>query len=406
MQTDQAFREQLESLHAISVQIAALRELAEIYDRALEFCLELTQSETGFVGLIGDDGSAMDVVASQGFQPSADFYERFRRMPVRPSVFGVTITEERPYVSNDVENDPLRVGQPPGHPTIRTFLGVPLRVGDSVIGMIGVGNREGGYGADDERLLSTFANQVAVAIDNARLYQRQHEMIVGLQQLQERLGKAEREQLLAQERDRIAAGLHDDIEQQLFMIGMRLSSLLESSALEAAVIDRVLEIRRMASRTAAEVRDVIFALAVESYPGDLTRAIRRLVDETGHDGDFETDLVVTGTPTADLSAIQGALRAVVKEALMNVTKHAEAHVVLVSLRYGHDQVDVVVQDDGIGASDLALDGQADPAPHFGVNNMRHQIEALGGRFEVGNGDESGLVVRASVPLSKSGRDAR
>jgi len=52
-----------------------------------------------------------------------------------------------------------------------------LRVGGTLIGMVGVANKIDGYGSDDERLLSTFANQVAIAIDNARLYEQQREMI-------------------------------------------------------------------------------------------------------------------------------------------------------------------------------------------------------------------------------------
>jgi DNA-binding NarL/FixJ family response regulator len=82
---------------------------------------------------------------------------------------------------------------------------VPLRVGEEVIGMIGVANNQNGYGAEDERLLSTFANQVAVAIDNAMLHERQQEMIARLQQLHHHLSEAEREQLVALERERTAA---------------------------------------------------------------------------------------------------------------------------------------------------------------------------------------------------------
>ena len=91
---------------------------------------------------------------------------------MRRSVFGVAVIDERPTISNDVDRNPLRVGQPPWHPLVRTFLGVPLRAGSEVIGMSGVANKPGGYDARDERLLATFANQVAVAIDNARLYER------------------------------------------------------------------------------------------------------------------------------------------------------------------------------------------------------------------------------------------
>ncbi|HWE12901.1 MAG TPA: GAF domain-containing protein [Solirubrobacteraceae bacterium] len=200
------FDDQLESLYGISVEIARLRALSDIYDLALTYCLALTESEMGFIDLINEDRIDMDVVAVKGFSPpDPKFYERFKRMPIRPSVFGKVITAGRPNISNDVENDPERVGQPPGHPQVRTFLGVPLSVGEDLIGMIGVANKEAGYGPEDQRLLSTFANQVALAIDNAMLHQRDREMITRLQQLHHHLTEAEREQLVALERERTAA---------------------------------------------------------------------------------------------------------------------------------------------------------------------------------------------------------
>ncbi len=147
MTNNTRFRDQLESLYGISVEIAGLRDLSAIYDLALTFCLALTQSEMGFIDLINEDHVDMDVVAVKGFVPSDPrFFERFKRMPVAPSIFGVVVTEGRPNISNDVEHDPARVGQPPGHPRVRTFLGMPLRLGREVIGMIGVGNKQKAMG--------------------------------------------------------------------------------------------------------------------------------------------------------------------------------------------------------------------------------------------------------------------
>jgi GAF domain-containing protein len=198
-------------LYGISVQIARLRDLSELYDLALTYCLAVTESEMGFIDLLNEDRVDMDVVAVKGFSPSDPrFYERFKRMPVRPSVFGIVITQARPKISNDVANDPVSVGQPPGHPLVRTFLGVPLRVGRDVIGMIGVANKRHGYGPENERLLSTFANQVAVAIDNAMLHRHQQKMIERLQRLHEHMTQAEREELLTLERERTAAGFRLD----------------------------------------------------------------------------------------------------------------------------------------------------------------------------------------------------
>ena len=181
MDRSQAFGEQLDSLLSISTEIASVRELADVQDRALAYCLELTSSEFGFIGLLDESGENVLVAAIKGFEPTTPgFVERNRFMSVRPSVFGIVLLEDRPYISNDVENDPLSVGQPPGHPPVRAFIGVPLRVGATLIGVLGAANKPGGYDRDDERLLSTFANQVAVAIDNARLYEQQRQMIKGL----------------------------------------------------------------------------------------------------------------------------------------------------------------------------------------------------------------------------------
>lgn len=201
---DSSLREQLASLHSISVEVAGLHELSAIHDRALGYCLELTASEFAFTGLLRDtrvgvvasgrpeiSDRVMDVAAIKGFEPTPSFYALFHLMALRSSVVGVVIAEKRSYLANDVSGDAHSVGQPPGHPPIRRFLGVPLRVGTTVTGMIGVANKRPPYGPADEQLLSTFANQVAVAVDNARLYESQRQMIAELRRLNEKGAEAE-----------------------------------------------------------------------------------------------------------------------------------------------------------------------------------------------------------------------
>jgi signal transduction histidine kinase len=178
------FYRQMESLHAVWEEVSRLHELPQVLDRALDYCLKVTRSEFGFVGLLNASRQMMDVAAIKGFEPSdPTFYERFRLIPVRPTLFGTVVLEGRICISNDVINDPRRVGQPRGHPPVRTYLGVPLRVGSEVIGMVGVANRKEGYSDEEGRLLSTFATQAAIAIDNARLYESQKDLIRRLELL-------------------------------------------------------------------------------------------------------------------------------------------------------------------------------------------------------------------------------
>ena len=177
---------------------------------------------------------------------------------------GALIKENRCYRANDVSADPHRAGQPGGHPPVLRFLGVPLRLGGAVIGMIGVANKPGGYDAADERLLSTSAGQVAVAVGNARLYERQRRAIAELQQLRERLTKAERDQLLGRERERIAGALHDRIEQDVFTIGVRLTALLEDQSLDHRMAGQLRGLRQLSIGVADEVRRAIFALTSQA----------------------------------------------------------------------------------------------------------------------------------------------
>ena len=85
--------------------------------------------------------------------------------------------------------------------------------------------------------------------------------------------------------------------------------------------------------------------------------------------------------------------------MTNIVKHAEARTALVSLRFTDDRIDVVVQDDGVGASELLLQDYDRSHLHYGLRHLREQVEARGGTFEVGNGDDGGLTIRAEVPVA-------
>jgi signal transduction histidine kinase len=395
-----AFRQQLESLYSISIEIARLHEMPQVLDRAMGYCLELTQSAFGFIGLLNEQNDQMDVAAIKGFEPSdPSFYEKFRLIPVRPSVFGLVIIDGRSRISNDVLHDPDRVGQPPGHPPTRTFLGVPLQVGERVIGMIGVANKLSGYTTDEERLLSTFANQVAVAIENARLYGDQRRMIDELAQLHRDLSQAERDQVLREERERIAAELHDRIEQAIFSLGLKVNAILEKETLTHPMAAELGEVRQLAVHTSEAVREAIFALSLPRPAANgLPSELRRLVREAGKSEELEADLVVSGTPLKLDKASEQTLYILAREALANVLRHARAKRVLVSLRYSADQVDLVIQDDGTGASDQILKHYQESGTHFGMKRSRRQVEDLGGTFEVRNGEESGLAIRVQIPV--------
>jgi signal transduction histidine kinase len=404
--------EQLLSLYFISVEIAGLHELGEIHDRALGYCLELTDSQFGFTGILREPGTGviatgelrvsdvvMDVAAIRGFDPDPEFYEQFRLMALRSSVVGVVIREDCSHLTNDVDRDSHSVGQPQGHPLITKFLGVPLRLKDRVIGMIGVANKPEDYGPDDERLLSTFAAQVAVAVDNARLYEHQRQMIAELRQLHERLTEAERLQLLGRERERIAGALHDQIQQEVFTIGVRLNALLEDPSLDPSEAEKLRELRQLSIRASDEIRKAIFALTSPRREGSgLINELRSGLSEFERDTGIHAHLSVSGSAITEIEQIDDVVQVVVEESLTNVKKHANARMVLVSLRYAPQKLDLVIQDDGQGVPEALLRSFQDSYLHFGLRHIRQLVIDRGGEFEIANGEEAGLVVRVTLPI--------
>jgi signal transduction histidine kinase len=278
-------------------------------------------------------------------------------------------------------------------------MGVPLQLGERVIGMIGVANKLSGYTADEERLLSTFANQVAVAIENARLYEDQRRMIGELEDLHRNLSHAEREKVLREERERIAAELHDRIEQAIFTLGLKVNAILEREPVTEPIASGLGEVRQLAVHTSEAVREAIFALSLPRPAANgLLSDLRRLVRETGKSEELEADLVVSGKPLRLGTESEQTLYVLAREALANVVRHAQARRVLVSLRYSGDHVDLVIQDDGAGASEQILNHYQDSGTHFGMKRSRRQVEDLGGTFEVRNGEESGLAIRVRIPV--------
>lgn len=390
--------EQLASLYAISVEIAGLHHTSEVMDRALEHCLRLTESAFGFVGLV-DAPDRLDVAAIKGFVPDDDtFWERLRSIPIRPSVFGIVVIEGRSRISNDVHNDQYHVGAPRGHPPVRTFLGVPLRFRDTTIGMIGVANRAAGYAAHHERLLTTFANQVAVAIANARMYEQQQAMIADLRALHRRLDDAQLAAMLHDERSRIAEGLHDRVAQIMFSIGISANTGLERLDNPALVTETLERIRELASRGSSEIRRTVYDLSSggQVAPG-LVTSLRELVRAYDCEGATRVTLTVHGRPRRLPSEVERVMLQVAGEALLNIQRHAQARAAVLALRFGADHAELAIQDDGVGAPPEILRGYRGNRGHFGLNVMAHRVEAVGGSLRLETSDDGGLSVTARIP---------
>ncbi len=135
----------------------------------LQVAEDLTQSEFGFIGLINPQGQLHDMAISTsgGDLCQVRALKGHQVMPTRLQIHGIfakVLRGGKGLFTNDPASHPGGINLPPGHPPLRAFLGVPLIYQDNVIGMVGLGNRPGGYRSKDLFTLQALAMAMVQAL--------------------------------------------------------------------------------------------------------------------------------------------------------------------------------------------------------------------------------------------------
>ncbi|WP_066361401.1 sensor histidine kinase [Herbidospora mongoliensis] len=268
-----------------------------------------------------------------------------------------------------------------GYETIRGLpigpaAAIPLGSAGSVRGVLGLGKRPGRipFSASSLEMLRSFAAQATVALE-----------------LAEARRDAERINLL-EDRDRIAKDLHDVVIQRLFAVAMTLMStvrLVEHPEAASRVQHSVDEL----DATIRQIRATIFALQGPLGPDEsgLRARVAELVDRTYGDLGFRPVLRLDGKLDYGVSdEIAAQVLAVLREALSNVVRHAEAKKVEVSLEAG-EEVILIVDDDGIG---LPPGGR-----RSGLRNLEERATSCGGAFEAVAREGGGTHLIWHVPVN-------
>ncbi|MFD7089712.1 GAF domain-containing protein [Streptomyces sp. NPDC059896] len=141
-------------------------------DRICETAAELADARYAAIGVVDEEGEGLSDFVTYG--ASEDVARRIGRRPDgRSGLLGALIRDPGPIALTDLTTDPRAVGFPLGHPPMRTFLGVPVRLRDRTIGNFYLADKVGGgeFNDSDLRLLRVLATEAGVAIGSARLYE-------------------------------------------------------------------------------------------------------------------------------------------------------------------------------------------------------------------------------------------
>ena len=167
--TRQQLEERLIALHQASLQLVEDISLETLLERIASVACEQAQARYAALGVQGEDGKLKQFISVGMTQ------NEIRRIPHPPAgrgLLGALMNSETPIRIPEIQADSRSVGFPRNHPAMRTFLGVPIRLGEDQLGQIYLTEKidHSEFTADDERIIQMLAAYAAVAIHNARLY--------------------------------------------------------------------------------------------------------------------------------------------------------------------------------------------------------------------------------------------
>ena len=343
----------------------ALRLIAERYR-------ELARADLVTVIRSGSDGGVLRVAVAVG--TGAEEVSG-TRMPVEGTLSGQVFTTGTPVRVDLPEESGLTTV--PGWPTdLGPVMVVPMRSSERVHGVLTAARsrHRAAFAEEELAMAAGFANQASVAIELAQ-------------------ARAEQQRAaMLDDRDRIAADLHDHVIQRLFGAGLSLQGVA-STIPEGTARDRLLTTITDLDDTISQIRTTIYQLArretaEQGLRGRLLGIVQSLVPTLGFEPGVRFSGVLDHAVPDDLA---DDIEAVLREALTNIARHARAGAATVSITASTSKVVLSVSDDGVGM-DPAV------ARRSGLANLRRRAEQHGGELEIRPREPHGTELMWSAQL--------
>ncbi|MGQ9839158.1 MAG: GAF domain-containing sensor histidine kinase [Anaerolineae bacterium] len=342
-------------------------------------------------------------------QPNGNLYlrQRYRRPDAPEQVIALPTAEVAAQtVANgqavgsgaDGQARPVSAGQL-ANGQLCSALGVPLYSKEQVFGSLVLASLGGNalLGQEELRLLTAFAQQIAAAMDNARLYQIVQEREAQLEQLVRRLVSAQEE-----ERKRIACELHDETGQKLTALAMGLAAVepqLAAGTDLAKTTAVIRDLREMSDQAIVELRNIMADLRPAQLDDlGLVSALRWYIKQYQM---RHPELHVQLTADRNLERLPTQYETVLfratQEALTNVACHAHATQVQLTLTRNNTCVRLEVSDNGIGFDPNAPPRHA-PGSGLGLVGLRERVALVGGQCTVDSAPGCGTRIVIELPL--------
>ncbi|HEX5166421.1 MAG TPA: sensor histidine kinase [Thermomicrobiales bacterium] len=297
------------------------------------------------------------------------------------------VTHKRWIETHGVGRSLHEFARPFADPQYQSWLMVPMLFGDELIGAIAAERRDGqtfAYAPEDIVAFAAAAAGMAWGIQ--AIFLRDRTDIVSQQEA--------REDLLAQERREVGRELHDNVVQDLAYVNLKLELADKYTSNDPSMVQGEIQAaRELLDHAITELRRTIGELrrpapARRGITGQLRALVTHIEPEVP---EFEVDFKqISGVQL--VPELERAVVGIVREAIQNVRKHANAQSVRLEVRRADDELRLYVIDDGVGMQDKGPNG------HFGMEIMRELAEDLGGTLNIDSKSGEGTKIEAYLPL--------
>ena len=385
----------LASLNQISSTISQSLELEQVLNAAIDNVVDIMQVDVAWIFLLNEETRELELSAHRGF--SEEFARGIDRLKIGEGFSGMVAKTGKPLFTEDASQDSRLVRDVLIKYNVHSLLAVPLSAKGEVNGTLDIAMHSYRMFQEEEiEQLTAIGNQIGVAVENARLYQRQQEAVGQLGKMQENLRFYLQQVTKAQEeeRKRISHELHDETIQALVVLSRRLDTLAsDKKGLPEEHRHNLEEIWRQTNDVIREIR----RLSQDLRPAALDQlglvpALEWLASEATEYSGIRTDVSVLGNVRRFPGEVELVFFRITQEALRNVWRHSGASTAKIKVEFEEDKVRITVSDNGKGFKipermvDYARDGK------LGLAGMQERAQLIGGTLKVSSREGEGTDV--------------
>jgi signal transduction histidine kinase len=386
-------------LSRISAALSGLWDLDAILGVGLDSALNIMNGNIGEISLIDEQTQVLTRHVHRGL--SQDFVENIR-LSLGEGITGSVAQTGKAVLLEDISADP-RVAHRDlvTAEGLKAFICVPLRARDEVLGVLNVASRlPRKFTTNDMHLLYAIGDQLGIAIEHARLYER-------LRKARERMRRLARQNLAAEEdeRRRIARELHDETSQSLSGIALQLEALIERSEISAQPDQEFITGLKKVQALTVQVHKEVSRLISNLHPAlldtlGLVPAVRQYAETRLQPLEIAVSVETKGKVVRFPPDVEAAFFRFIQGAIGNIAQHSEAKNATIVLEYKPDEFLMYVSDDGRGFDVSEITDIEESGRGRGLFSMRERIGFLGGTSGMESQIGKGTTVWARIPIGQ------